>query len=56
MELTIRYFDLKYAPAVYRLPRLVARRSILRRTGSTATVPAVVSPVSPVVSPVFAAV
>jgi len=28
----------------------------LRRVGSAATVPAVVSPVSPVVSPVFAAV
>jgi hypothetical protein len=36
-------------------PRLVARRSV-RRVGSAATVPAIVSPVAPVVSPVFSPV
>jgi hypothetical protein len=43
-------------PRRFRLDRGQTRAATLRRVGSAATVPAVVSPVSPVVSPVFSPV
>ena len=43
-------------PRRFRPDRCKPGAATLRRVGSAATVPAVVSPVSPIVSPVFAAV